>query len=217
MNRKQVTVFQHWWKTVQIQKVRLGVANFSIYLSQAFSLVTCVYVGAGSQHVSLWLNLSTSLLGVIIGQEMARLLALHKFYSANVSVEDVNEIDLVSSQELLSTYRRYIALVGCLNFLQVLFRLVVLGNFGFRNEEFLNVTSAINEEFPNLGKDLGLIECAVDCGIVGNTTQIVNLKLDCMDRCQISQDMFCGLLGMTGFLQISAFLLARLIVYGRIN
>ena len=208
----------NWFMSIQTQKLRISVANFSLYFSQALSLCFCVYVGAGSQHFSLWLNLLTSLMGVIIGNEMIRLLGLYNFDTSSDSKEDVNEIDLIHSQQLLGTFRRFIGLVGALNALQVLFRLVVLGCFNFRNEEFLNVTNAINEQFPNLGNDLGLISCEVDCGMAQNTTvfdkDLLNAQVYCVERCLISQDMYAAVLSMIAFCQLTAFTLARLIVYG---
>jgi hypothetical protein len=188
-----------------------------------------VYIGAGSTHISLWLNLTTSLAGVIIGHEMTRILHLHKFYSANVSSQDSNFIDLVSVQNLLSSLRKGILVIGCLNGIQVVLRVTVLGTLGFRDTAFLfvNVTTAINHQFPTLGEDLGLISCENDCqnsmnmsSISKGTTTTIDPTLlagieDCILKCRLSQDMMVAILGLTGFLQISAFFLARLIKYGQ--
>jgi hypothetical protein len=206
---------------LELQKLRLGIAKFSLFFSQALSLCFCVYVGAGSQNFSLWLNLCTSLMGVIIGNEMLRLLALHKFYSANSSVEDIQQVDLDQAQELLSFNRRCIGATAALNALQVMFRVVVLGCFSVRNEEFLNVTSVINEEFPKLHDWLGLISCENDCGMVTNVTNydenLVQAQRYCVERCLISQDMYASVIGITGMLQTCAFVLARLVQYKRLR
>jgi hypothetical protein len=220
--------FCQWCRDLEIQKLRLAIARIFIYLSQAFSLSFCVYVGAGSENICLWLNLTTSLLGVIIGHEMTRILALHKFYSANISPEDINFVDLRSSQALLGSLRRWILMIGNLNIIQSLLRVVVLGSWGLRDTSvaILNVTKAINAEFPTLGSDLGLIQCENDCaGVMGITlTNRTTLDVErsialttCVEKCRASQDMFVAVLAITGALQISAFFLARLIRYGRID
>tara|TARA_B100000795_G_C22630153_1_gene372308 strand:+ start:140 stop:817 length:678 start_codon:yes stop_codon:yes gene_type:complete len=132
------------------------------------SLCFCVYVGAGSEGASLWINLFTSILGVIIGHEMTRILALHKFYSASVSREDINEIDLGASQSLLGNLRKVLLFIGMSNVFQVLLRLIVLGCKLFEIEltgtkGFLNITEFVNKEWPTLGEDVGLIDCGTDC------------------------------------------------------
>ena len=228
-----------WCRNLGIQKFRTTIARFLIYFSQALSMSFCVYIGAGSTHISLWVNLTTSLSGVIIGHEMTRILQLHKFYSANSS--DTNFINHEESQNLLSKLRSGIFLIGLLNGLQALLRIIVLGTLGFRDTAFLfaNVTSSINKNFPTLGADLGLIFCENDCqnsngmvpgmsgtnvANVGSTNETTMKEVDptlfaglqdCVLKCRLSQDMMVGFLAFTSFLQISAFFLARLIKYGK--
>ena len=239
-HRHQRAIRCSWCRNLGIQKFRTTIARFLIYFSQALSMSFCVYIGAGSTHISLWVNLTTSLSGVIIGHEMTRILQLHKFYSANSS--DSNFINHQESQNLLSSLRKGIFIIGCVNGMQALLRIIVLGTLGFRDTAFLfaNVTSSINKNFPTLGADLGLIFCENDCqnsngmvpgmfgtnvvANVGSTNKTTMKEVDptlfaglqdCVLKCRLSQDMMVGFLAFTSFLQISAFFLARLIKYGK--
>ena len=100
---------------IEVQASRLLFCRMFLYIQQFISVVFVAYAGAGTEGLSLWLSLFTSLGGVILGTEISRVLNLHVFYSTKATRSDLIFIDLKHQQRLLSRLRLGLLLCGLSN------------------------------------------------------------------------------------------------------
>jgi len=242
---------------IEVQASRLLFCRIFLYIQQFISVVFVAYVGAGTEGISLWLGLFTSLGGVILGTEISRVLNLHVFYSQKATSEDLHFIDLKHQQRLLSRLRLGLLLCGLSNLTMAFAR--TLNYYGMNYIDGETQTSA-SQGFTNFTswfqtatnwtswEELGLVDCKDDCVGVGNIQNHALFRscladcgcddltstvckdcfdgcaldasteyLKCLDDCVQSHLFVAIVFGFMGLLQVSCFVLARLIVYGRQN